>query len=63
MVYVGCCVFGDVTSPFVSLAGVGLKAVRGRLQLLVCCLGVVVESTFCGALSVLRGLVRFVNGV
>ena len=36
MVYVGCCVFGDVMSPVVSLASVGLKAVRGRLRLLVC---------------------------
>jgi hypothetical protein len=36
MVYVGCCVFGDVTSPFVLLADVGLRAVRGRLRLLVC---------------------------
>ena len=36
MEYVGCCVFGDVMSPVVSLASVGLKVVRGRLRLLVC---------------------------
>ena len=36
MVYVGCCVFGDVMSPVVSLSSVGWKAVRGRLRLLVC---------------------------
>ena len=36
MLYVGYCVFGDVMSPVVSLASVGLKVVRGRLQLLVC---------------------------
>jgi hypothetical protein len=36
VMYVGCCVFGDVMSPVVSLAGVGLKATHGRLRLLVC---------------------------
>ena len=36
MVYVSCCVFGDVTSPFVSFADVELRDVRGRLRLLVC---------------------------
>ena len=36
MVYVVCCVFGDVMSPVVSLASVGLKVVRGRLRVLVC---------------------------
>ena len=36
MMYVGCCVFGDVMSPVVSLESVGLKATRGRLRLLVC---------------------------
>ena len=36
MVYVSCCVFGDVTSPFVSFADVELRDVRARLRLLVC---------------------------
>ena len=35
-IYVGCCVFGDVMSPVVSLAVVGLKATCGRLRVLVC---------------------------
>ena len=36
VMYVGSCVFGDVISPVVSLASVGLKATHGRLRLLVC---------------------------
>ena len=36
VMYVGCCVFGDVISPVVSLASVWLKATHGRLRLLVC---------------------------
>ena len=36
MMYVGCCVFGDVMSPVVSLASAGLKATRGHLRVLVC---------------------------
>ncbi len=36
VMYVGWCVFGDVMSPVVSLACVGLKATHGRLRLLVC---------------------------
>ena len=36
MMYVGCCVFGDVMSPFVSFADVELRDVRGRLRLVVC---------------------------
>jgi hypothetical protein len=36
IMYVGCCVFGDVMSPVVSLAGVGLRATCGRLRVLVC---------------------------
>ena len=63
MMYVGCCVFGDVMHPVVSLASVGLKATRERLRVLVCVfLCVVVGALCCGALSVLGGLVRFVGG-
>jgi len=36
MVHVGCCMFGDVTSPGVSLGSGGLKFVHGRLRVLVC---------------------------
>jgi len=36
VIYIGCCVFGDVISPVVSLVNVGLEAVRGRLRVLVC---------------------------
>ena len=36
VLYVVCCVFGDAMLPVVSLTGVGLKVMFGRLQVLVC---------------------------
>ena len=32
MMCLGCCVFGDLVSPFVSLASVGSEAIRRRLR-------------------------------
>ena len=56
-------VYDDGMSPVGSCADVGLKVVLGRLRLLVvCCVCVVVQSTFCGALGVLETLVCYVNG-
>ncbi len=39
MVYIGCCVFGNLVSPLVSFASVGSEAIRGRLRLLQCGVG------------------------
>ena len=40
MMYIGCCIFGDLVSPLVSFASVGSEAIRGRLRLLECGVGV-----------------------
>ena len=61
VMYVGCRVFGDVTSPVVSVASAGLKATHGRLRLLVCVVfmgggwGMLLSCTECaGWLGVFR---------